>query len=150
MEEELQNLLRLFNQSYKEQDILYHDYARHAGLPDSVFWILYCLAEQDRPCTQRELCSAWSFPPQTVNSSLKAMEARGVIVLECVPGNRKNKRIRLTEAGEELTRRVISPLMQAERDSFAALEPQELEALLTLTRKYVALLREHVSGLTQA
>ena len=89
---------------------------------------------------QRELCAAWHVPPQTVNSALKKLANQGLIALEPVPGNQKNKQILLTEKGLELSRQVILPLVQAEQTVFQELGEEPQAALLSLTQRYVTLL----------
>ena len=42
---------------YKEDDGLYRRLARHFGLSDSAFWILYALQAANRPLTQAEMSS---------------------------------------------------------------------------------------------
>lgn len=141
-------LLR-FNRIYKEMDRLYHGYAKGLGLSDTVFWILYSISESDHALTQRELCRAWSFTPQTLNSALKEAEKRGLIRLVPDPGNKKNKLIRLTADGEHLVAEAILPLMQAESESFSALSAEECEQMLSLTERYASALRERMERPTE-
>ena len=84
------------------------------------------------------------LPPQTVNSALKGLERQGIIVLTPIPGNQKNKRIGLTEKGEEMTRQIIYPLILAEQRTFQGLSEEERKALLSLTKKYVGLLQSEI------
>ena len=109
MENMTSDPLALFNQLYKEMDEIYHQYAKRQGISDTALWLLYSLYEDGAGYTQRELCSAWHYPPQTINSALKNLVNQGYIQLKPVEGNQKNKRIVLTEAGKELMREVISP-----------------------------------------
>lgn len=136
-----------FNQLHKEMDIVYHNYAKSIGLSDTAFWILYSVSEHSGMLTQRELCTDWSYAPQTVNSALKELEKHGIIHLELVPGSRKNKQIQLTEEGRQLTQQSIVPLMEAEAASFAALGRQDAALLLSITEKHVAILRDGIGKL---
>ena len=81
MEEKGREPLEAFNRLYKQMDECYHAYARSQGLSDAAFWLLYCLNESG-PCTQRELCAAWSYPPQTINSALKTDMKKANIAIE--------------------------------------------------------------------
>ena len=83
--------------------------------------------------------------PQTVNSSLKNLEKQGLIALTAIPGNKKNKLVVLTEKGKEMTQRIISALVLAEQKSLQGLKRSEQEALLSLTKKYVELLRAEIN-----
>lgn len=144
MENMTSDPLALFNQLYKEMDEIYHQYAKRQGISDTALWLLYSLYEDGAGYTQRELCSAWHYPPQTINSALKSLVNQGYIQLKPVEGNQKNKRIVLTEAGNEMMQEIISPLIRAEKRTFQRLEKSERDALLSLTHKYVSLLKSEV------
>ena len=154
MENMTSDPLALFNQLYKEMDEIYHQYAKRQGISDTALWLgffpyqgtflLYPLYEDGAGYTQRELCSAWHYPPQTINSALKNLVNQGYIQLKPVEGNQKNKRIVLTEAGNEMMQEIISPLIRAEKRTFQRLEKSERDALLSLTHKYVSLLKSEV------
>lgn len=144
MEQNRQELLAAFNRLYHEMDDLYHAYARRSGVSDTVFWLLYALCESGETPTQRELCAAWHYAPQTLNSALKSMERSGLLRLLPVPGSQKNKRIVLTQEGEALKRRVAGPLIEAEVRAGERLSPDEGHALIALTARYVELLRREI------
>lgn len=142
--------LTAFNQVQKENDTNYRNYAKSVGLSDTAFWILYSVAEREMPYTQKELCTSWFFPIQTINSALKALSKQGVIRLETVSGNRKNKWIALTTEGKELVLRVITPLIQAEHRAFERMGKEEYKRFLDMTYRHVALLKEEIDRMTPA
>lgn len=144
MKESMSMQMAEYNQLLKNMDGLYHNAARQCGLSDSAFWVLYSIRENEGPCTQKELCESWFYSKQTVNSTLKQLEARGILKLELAPGNRKNKQIFLTEEGEKLAEEKILPLMRAEYRAFAGLDNEERRAFLNLTRKYIDQLRAEI------
>lgn len=138
-----------FNQAHKKMNVLYHDYAKSIGLSDAAFWLLYSVYEHGKPCTQKDLCQAWFYAPQTINSAIKTMEKQGYISLEFLPDNRKNKQIVFTEKGESFVKEKIAPLVQAEERSFERLEEQEREQLLAITQKHIKLLEEELNRIEQ-
>ena len=146
MEEIYTDPLREFNQLYREVDELYHRYAKAQGISDMTLWLLYSLYEREGVYTQRELCAAWHCPPQTLNSALKGLEAKGLILLQTTDKNRKNKQVLLTEQGRAVAQSIIAPLMLAERRALQSLGEAEQAALLTLTRRYVELLQAQING----
>ncbi len=135
-------VLTVFNQAHKKMNVIYHNYEKAIGLSDSAFWLLYSLYEHGDPCTQRELCEAWFYAPQTINTALKFLEGKGLISLRFVPGNKKNKQIFFTKAGEELVQNKIAPLVRAKERSFERLDEDERKKLLALTQKHIRLLEE--------
>ncbi len=149
MEKLITDQLAAFNQLYREIDEIYHLYAKRQGISDTALWLLYSLYENDAAYTQRELCSAWHYPPQTVNSALKSLEKQELIVLNSILGNKKNKLVVLTEKGKEVTEKVISLLVLAEQRSFQGLKKEERETLLSLTQKYTELLRNEINEISK-
>lgn len=138
-----------YNQLVKEMDDLYRVYAKHCNLSETAFWILYCIRERKEAFTQREICEYWFYTPQTVNSALKNMAEEGLLVLRAEEGNRKNKRIYLTEKGKETVERIVVPLMDAERRALAAMGEPEAEVFLQTMKKHTELFRGEVTKLTE-
>lgn len=136
-----------FNQIYKKMDIIYHNYAKSIELSDTAFWILYSISEHNGSFTQRDLCRDWSFAPQTLNSALKDLEKRGIIRLEPVIGNKKNKLLHLTPNGERLVANAILPLMKEEGNSFSVLDEKECEQMLSFTERYAEALRHGIENM---
>lgn len=141
--------LAVYNRLYKALDDCYHRYARAQGISDMVLWLLYPLYERGAVHTQKSLCEAWHYPAQTVNSALKGLERQGLLTLERHPGEGRNKRIVLTGRGRAYMQRVIGPLVQAEQRAFLDMPEAERTALLSLTRRYAALLNQETSALCQ-
>ena len=148
-EQELKKSLKDIDQASKEVDGMYHAYAKSCGMSDSEQWFLYSLWLHDRGCTQKEFCAEWFYSPQTINSALKALEAKGFIRLEFVPGSRKNKNIVFTPEGEAVCSRYIDPLLEAEKAAFCGLDEIEMIEYMRLTKKYNSLLRDEIGKLTK-
>lgn len=91
MAQQTEEMRVAFNQLYKQMDELYHAYAKACGVPDTVFWLLYSLYEGGA-YTQHELCQAWHYPPQTVNSALKIWSARALWPCAPCPATAKASR----------------------------------------------------------
>lgn len=137
-------VLTAFNQAHKKMNVLYHDYAKCVGMSDASFRLMYSLFEHDYPCTQKDLCKAWFYAPQTINSALKSLESKGYIELESSEKNRKNKLVRFTPSGEKLVNEKIAPLVQAEERSFDRLDQEERDRLLEITQKHIEILAEEI------
>ena len=121
--------LLILNRLYKEMDTLYHLYAKKCGLSDTALWLLYSLYENQDLRTQRDICSEWHYPPQTINSSLKSLENQDIVNLGTrSKAIKKNKYIALTDKGHSLIQETIRPLMDAEEAAFQKLENDERES----------------------
>ena len=74
---------------YKEDDGLYHRLAKHFGLSDSAFWIVYTLEAARRSLTQAEMSGYLNLSKQTINSGIKSLEQAGYIRPTGGPGRKK-------------------------------------------------------------
>ena len=145
MELPVNDILTALNQANKKMNIIYHRYAKSAGLSDAAFWLLYSLFENGGPCTQKYLHEEWYYAPQTINSALKSLEGKGIIYLELIPGSRKNKRIVLTPEGGAFVSEKIAPLVDAEKRSFKRLSGRQRSELLRITQKHILFLEEEIN-----
>ena len=69
---------RELNRMYKECNEFYHALAKHFGLSDSAFWILYTLREEGRPLSATDLGGALFLSKQTIHSGVRSLEERGL------------------------------------------------------------------------
>lgn len=146
MEQEAGKLMEL-DYLYKTADKLYMQFARSCGLSTCAYWMLYDLELAGGTVPLRRLCDAWSYSKQTINSALKALEARELITLSLCEGSRKNKAASLTEAGRAFSAANIVPSILAERRAFCQLSSEERETILTLVRKYTAALESEFAAM---
>lgn len=148
--QDARKLLRQYNEIYKQMDDVYHSLARHYGLSDSAFWILYLLRETDKISTQSDLCSELSLSKQTIHSGLKSLEANGYLRLEQEEGNRRNKKIILTEAGERLAEETIDHVLEVDQKAFELFTDEEASIYLTLFQKHLKQLQEEIKTILQS
>lgn len=80
MESKQNRALKEFDSLYKMIDDVYHEIALSMHLTDSAFLILYCLLELGDGCSQKDICKLYSISKQTVNSSVKSLEDKGVLI----------------------------------------------------------------------
>lgn len=140
-----QEFIRRYNGLYKESNGIYHRLARHFGLSDSAFWILYTLREMGGSVSQSQLCGELFLSKQTVHSALKQLEQGGYLQLENVPNSRKNKQVRVTPQGEQLLAQVADPVFAMEERAFLRLTPQQRQAVLELDEALMEALRRESS-----
>lgn len=142
---EMKSNIVTYNQLVKELDDIYKLYSKKSGLSDTVFWILYFIYERKEPYTQTEICDAWYYSRQTVDSALKNLEEKNLVKLIPSKTNRKNKEIFLTEEGLLLARKVIVPLMEAETKALDALGEKEMHLFFSLMKKHTDIFKEEIN-----
>ena len=140
--EELKQMLARINHRYRVVDAIYHDAAAKLGLSDSVLYILYSLAEENRQVTQQELVLEWSLPKQTVNTAVANLARQGLVYLEQAEG--KRKAVHLTAQGRQVAQEKLGPLVDAECRALARLSEEERAAYLALMERHTAYLREEI------
>lgn len=126
------------NRMNKAEEDVYRRMARHSGLSDAAFWVLYSIETAPGPVTQTDLGGTLMLSKQTINSALKQLEQSGHICLTGGPGRKKY--LQLTRQGRTLADRAIRPALEVERRTFFGLAEEERASLLALERKYLSLL----------
>lgn len=137
MESKQNRALKEFDSLYKMIDDVYHEIALSMDLTDSAFLILYCLLELGDGCSQKDICKLYSISKQTV----KSLEDKGFLVRKAGVG--RDIHLFFTEFGREFSEKHIGPVFDMENATFESMEPSECEQLLSLTRKYVQILKKN-------
>lgn len=141
---------RDYLQLCRDQERAYHQMAAGLGISDSVLSLLFTLWEEGDGLTPTQLYGVWSLSKQTGHSALMWLEKRGLVRLAPGPGDRRSKRVYLTEGGREYAGRRVAPLLAAEEAAFDALDREEQRALVALLGKMVKSLKEETAGLEKA
>ena len=111
-------------------DALYGRWARQQGVSPNLLTLHYGLATRAEPYTPTEVSDAWCLPKQTLNSLLRTAEKEGHLRLEPIPGQSKQKYIRLTPAGEEHAEKLLQPLWLAETAALHAMGPELVQQMI--------------------
>lgn len=145
MEQNIKQNLEALNQIYEMIDDIYDSYAASFQSTDVELWILYALSEHNGDYLQTDICRRWHYSLQTIHTSIKKMEQKGLITLIYQQGNKKNKYIHLTEAGKKLVKEIITPLIKAEQIAISTLTEEEQNLLLPLLQKQANALKKEVA-----
>lgn len=93
---------------------------------------------QDRPgIDQVTLAQAVALDNSTAAETATRLEAKGLIVRELLP--RRQRRLRLTEAGRTLLAELVPPLQDMHEAMLADLAPAERVEFLRLLRKFIGM-----------
>lgn len=146
MQDDLFELVRRCNQIMGETDAVYHGMAAELGLSDSALRVLYTIhTEGGVRCPLQDVLRGSGLCKQTVNSTLRRLEAQGMAVLDRAQG--RGKDVCLTAAGRRLVQRTAARVFEAERAVFAAWTDQELAQYLALNEKYLRDIRRQAAGM---
>ncbi|NDW00639.1 MarR family winged helix-turn-helix transcriptional regulator [Salipiger sp. PrR002] len=98
------------------------------GLTNGQFSILMSLNRPEPPRIS-DLAPFLAMDRTTLSAALKVLERRGLVVFELEPGDKRNKLLRLSDAGHALLMRAL-PLWRQEHDAVdAALGEIDLDGL---------------------
>ena len=117
-------------------DRIYSEFSRACGLSDCAYWMLVDTSTAGGSIAVSRLTSEWFYSKQTINSAIKTLTARGFATLEFAEGSRKNKVVRLTEAGMRFAEQYALPAQEAEQQAFEVLEPWEQREIMRLIEKF--------------
>lgn len=138
-------------------DHIYSEFSRACGLSDCAYWMLVDTSTAGGSVAVSRLTSEWFYSKQTINSAIKTLTARGFATLEFAEGSRKNKVVRLTEAGMRFAEQYALPAQEAEQQAFEVLEPWEQREIMRLIGKFSHALgderdafKQHIAAESQA
>lgn len=103
-----------------------------SGLPFSRIRMLTRLGRNSM--TVKELAHAATVDAPAATVAVNDLEARGLVVREIDPGNRRCKVVSLTDAGRAMLAQ-IDAVDDPAPDALAALDPQDLDALRAILNK---------------
>ena len=132
--------MKRFNHLISETEALYHEIALKLGLSDSALQILYTVCNNGEYCPLQEICRISGISKQTINSSLRKLEADDIVYLEQISG--KNKNVCLTEKGKCLAESTVAKLITAENEIFSSWSYDDLDKYLKLTELYLTELKK--------
>lgn len=104
---------------------------------------MYTIRSAGRDLTQSEICDMQYVSKQTVNSSLKNLENKGLITLERTDDKRK-KHILLTEEGLKVACETVDKLLDAESSAFAQFDSDEIRTFFNVAKEYNRILENKI------
>lgn len=131
-----ENDFRRYNILAWETEALYHSISLQFGLTDSAVNILYLICFEGGKAMLGEIVRHSGLQKQTINSSMRLLEKKGIVKLE--PVNGKMKCVSLTSEGSEIADRTVRKLIEWENTAMSTFSKKELDTLLSLMEKYNA------------
>lgn len=115
------------------QFAVYELYSRRHGLTTKELFVLDIIWFSPEGCLQSDICQRLSATKQTISAIIKKFLKRGYLSLTESEDDRRNKIIRLTDAGIQYTAQIIPPAAEAEIDAMRALPEREMAELVRIT-----------------
>lgn len=142
---EINELVNAYCRLRDRQHAVYSKCAKRYDLTTNELFVLDILWFAPDGCTQTEICERLSSNKQTIAAIITRLWKKGYIVYEEVIEDRRNKRIRFTEAGREYAGAIIPPAAVAENLAMAELGLEKLSELVNLTTKLTVSMEKQFS-----
>lgn len=100
------------------------------GLTQAQFGVLNRLLRLECVETVSELAAAFQVSQPTMSSTVKRLEAKGLVALVAAPNDRRAKHVRVTEAGKKLRNKTVDALAPHYEAFVASAQSIDWESLL--------------------
>ena len=132
---EINDLVNAYCRLRDRQHAVYSKCAKQHDLTTNELFVLDILWFAPDGCTQTEICERLSANKQTIAAIVTRFWKKGYLILEEVAEDRRNKRIRFTEAGRAYAGAIIPPAANAENLAMAELGAENPTELVDLTTR---------------
>ncbi|MDU1962881.1 MarR family winged helix-turn-helix transcriptional regulator [Enterocloster clostridioformis] len=127
----------------------YELYARKHNLTAKELFVLDLIWFAPDGCLQSEISERLSATKQTISAIIKKFLNQGYVSLTESETDRRNKIVRLTNAGIEYTRKIIPPAAEAEIDAMAELSEKDIAELVRLTTLFSHCMKNRFDGIKE-
>lgn len=119
-----------------EQFALYDEYAKRHGVMMKTLLVVNALFYAQDGLTQTEICRRTFQSKQTVNLIVKNLLAQDYVTVAEAPDDKRNKIVRMTEAGRAYCEKVVRHITWAEDTAMSMFTPEEQRLLVGLSRTF--------------
>ena len=132
-----------------EQFALYDEYAKCHGMMMKTLLVVNILFYAKDGMTQTDICQRTFQSKQTVNLIIKNLLAERYVTVTEVPENKRNKIVRMTEAGRACCEQVVRHITWAEDTAMSMFTAEEQKQLIDLSRTFTKNLMKLVNQETE-
>ena len=125
-----------------EIEASYHEAALKFRLSDSAMRILYTICLKGEGCLLSDIVHLSGISKQTINSSLRKLEAGGIVHLETADS--RKKKVYLTEKGKELAQNSAWRVLEIENEIFDSWSEAERKVYIELTERFLTSFKEKI------
>ena len=119
-----------------EQFALYDEYAKRNGMMMKTLLVVNVLFYAKDGMTQKEICRRTFQSKQTVNLIAKNLLAENYVTVTEMPENKRNKIVRMTDAGRAYCKKVVCHITWAEDTAMSMFTPEQQRQLIDLSRTF--------------
>ena len=134
-----------FNAAWAKSTALYTKAASILGIGYPEMMALYALDTMGK-LTQKQIAENFGMQKQTVHTVVSALQKKGHLLLEAGEGDKREKRIILTESGQQYAHGIIAPLQKAEDKIYRTIGNERVQAMCETLDLFNLLFERELSG----
>lgn len=140
---ESKKIVRILDQ----QKSIYENYAKENGLQGRSLQLLLWIYYNQKGVSQSYLVEKTLLSKQVVNATIQVWQKKGYIELVSIENDKRQKLVKLTEKGNQISKKILDPLETVEVRALSTLSYEERQLFQTLFSKYTQALKKEMEAL---
>ncbi|GAB6704962.1 MarR family winged helix-turn-helix transcriptional regulator [Streptococcus uberis] len=140
---ESKKIVRILDQ----QKSIYENYAKENGLQGRSLQLLLWIYYNQKGVSQSYLVEKTLLSKQVVNATIQVWQKKGYIELVSTENDKRQKLVKLTEKGNQISKKILDPLETVEVRALSTLSYEERQLFQTLFSKYTQALKKEMEAL---
>ncbi|WP_203269583.1 MarR family winged helix-turn-helix transcriptional regulator [Streptococcus uberis] len=140
---ESKKIVRILDQ----QKSFYENYAKENGLQGRSLQLLLWIYYNQKGVSQSYLVEKTLLSKQVVNATIQVWQKKGYIELVSTENDKRQKLVKLTEKGNQISKKILDPLETVEVRALSTLSNEERQLFQTLFSKYTQALKKEMEAL---
>ncbi|WP_249629864.1 MarR family winged helix-turn-helix transcriptional regulator [Streptococcus uberis] len=140
---ESKKIVRILDQ----QKSIYENYAKENGLQGRSLQLLLWIYYNQKGVSQSYLVEKTLLSKQVVNATIQVWQKKGYIELVSTENDKRQKLVKLTEKGNQISKKILDPLETVEVRALSTLSYEERQLFQTLFSRYTQALKKEMEAL---
>lgn len=140
---ESKKIVRILDQ----QKSIYENYAKENGLQGRSLQLLLWIYYNQKGVSQSYLVEKTLLSKQVVNATIQVWQKKGYVELVSTENDKRQKLVKLTEKGNQISKKILDPLETVEVRALSTLSNEERQLFQTLFSRYTQALKKEMEAL---
>ena len=127
-----------------QADALYSRWAAQNDINYFVLLVLWALHSNSEGMTQKKISQYYGWPKQTTNSVIRTLKQDELVVLMPETGDKREKKVILTEKGQTRAKELLTPLFQLENRVFGNMQEERLQEMMNTIKLFITLFEKEL------
>lgn len=131
----MQNQVEQLGELSTQIHFLYSEWAKKQGINFNVLAVFYTI-DKYHQCTQKQVCTEWIVPKQTMSTLCKQLAEDGYIAFTQGTDDKREKTMMFTEQGKTYALPILDKMKQLEQTILLELGQTEMQQMLTSMKRF--------------